>query len=266
MAVLTTALDADGRITTEDPCLACGYCLRGVRPSDRCPECGAPVAWSLPMPGQAHALAPQLARLERGAAWLTVLLPWAWLPLTWPLTTIAIWLLTEPGMRRHAAWWIRAKTLAIVLVATGAIFVGEAGEPLWTALSPAPLIGVAFGAGLALAIFGGLACRHAALVCERKRLARMGMIPWIVGLGMATLSGLIIGLATVSQSDVPPGMVATLIAFIMLAALPLATIAAALVWNAVWRAGVIAGAGRVVFSPAPARTLRDEPEGGRDEP
>lgn len=41
------ALDDDGRLSSETPCSACGYNLRGLSPDGVCPECGTAIKQSL---------------------------------------------------------------------------------------------------------------------------------------------------------------------------------------------------------------------------
>ncbi|MFW6038854.1 MAG: hypothetical protein ACOC9P_00065, partial [bacterium] len=41
------SLDATGHLEDDLPCIRCGYDLRGLTADTSCPECGAPVAWSL---------------------------------------------------------------------------------------------------------------------------------------------------------------------------------------------------------------------------
>ncbi len=43
----SAALDEDGRVATDLPCVGCEYDLRTLAPGSRCPECGEPVARSL---------------------------------------------------------------------------------------------------------------------------------------------------------------------------------------------------------------------------
>lgn len=87
-AAWSPPLDADGRLASEIACRGCGYVLRGLRPDDRCPECGEPVAESLRPDLLLFADPAWRDRLLRGCRWL----------LAWIVAAIAVTLATP-------LWW-----------------------------------------------------------------------------------------------------------------------------------------------------------------
>lgn len=90
------AYDADGRILTELRCISCGHFLCGLLPDANCGECGSPVAWSLRGEVFLSADPEWLASVRSGTAELAMLLPWAWLPFTWPWIGWALWKASRP--------------------------------------------------------------------------------------------------------------------------------------------------------------------------
>src|SRR5262249_10880515 len=74
----------DGRLAGDVFCSACGHNLRGLLPDGQCVECGLPVGWSRRGGGFLSANSEWLESLRGGIASLALLLPWMWMPLTWP--------------------------------------------------------------------------------------------------------------------------------------------------------------------------------------
>lgn len=67
----TPALDADGSIAANVPCIKCSYNLRTLQPAGNCPECGTPVASSVSGTVLRCLSPPTLTRL-RAAIWLAL--------------------------------------------------------------------------------------------------------------------------------------------------------------------------------------------------
>ncbi len=64
------ALDEQGRVAADLPCVRCGYNLRGLPASQGCPECGTTITLSLRGEGLVFRDPAWVARLARGAAWM----------------------------------------------------------------------------------------------------------------------------------------------------------------------------------------------------
>lgn len=62
--------DENGRIASDVACIACDYNLRGLRPSDACPECGAPVSASLKSDHLRLADLGWLRTVKKGLLWI----------------------------------------------------------------------------------------------------------------------------------------------------------------------------------------------------
>ena len=63
-------LDEAGRVAADAQCRPCGYNLRGLDPSQDCPECGEPIRESLRSDLLRYAAPDWLRRLRRGGNWL----------------------------------------------------------------------------------------------------------------------------------------------------------------------------------------------------
>jgi hypothetical protein len=69
-------LDADGRVSTDLPCVECGYNLRTQTLHGRCPECGAPILRSLQSDHLIFANRAWLRSLHRGTGLLLGAIAW----------------------------------------------------------------------------------------------------------------------------------------------------------------------------------------------
>jgi hypothetical protein len=63
---VTPALDAEGRVAADIPCVRCGYNVRTLPATGVCPECAHPVAWSLRGSGLCYAPPAWLRRINGG--------------------------------------------------------------------------------------------------------------------------------------------------------------------------------------------------------
>lgn len=100
-------LDIDGRIAQDQPCIGCGYNLRGLAKDQACPECSRPVERSLRGELLRDANPDWLAQLADGMGWIAVsyvlalLMAWVFIPmLGWwfPKTGIGpIWAIALAG-------------------------------------------------------------------------------------------------------------------------------------------------------------------------
>lgn len=136
--MLTTCLlDKSGRLATDATCVECGHNLRGLAADGVCCECGYSVALSLRGARLASADPQWLGQVSGGVGTLTLLLPWLWLPLLWPLVVIAAWLAASPNPAagapaRRVAWLRRHGLLAaLVIVPLATWYVGPLGDWEW---------------------------------------------------------------------------------------------------------------------------------------
>lgn len=152
----------DDPIARDTPCPACGYNLRGLRYSQRCPECGGPAAGAVAGLQLLYGDPAWVRRLARGARWLrAAFLPWAAaivlgievlltlrqppdpflsallvllvaasLAVTWPL-----WLLTSPNpATAERERWLSARVvarIALVVCLLGTMALVVVGFTRW---------------------------------------------------------------------------------------------------------------------------------------
>ncbi|MBL8879581.1 MAG: hypothetical protein JNG88_10725 [Phycisphaerales bacterium] len=119
----------ESRVSTEIACVGCGHLLVGQMSDAVCPECAQPVRWSLYGTSLSAADGQWLRMRYLGASMAIVALPWVWLPMTWIVILVAVWLLTAPNpAQTHtastSAWIVRAVTVLG--------FVGLAGLGIYT--------------------------------------------------------------------------------------------------------------------------------------
>jgi hypothetical protein len=129
------ACDAGGRIDADLFCSTCGHNLRGLEPSGVCTECGSLVEWSLG-DGTLRFADPQWVRTVRsGVTWVTLTLPWLWLPLAWPLFFWGFWRLATPAPQERQAGAtyglaaIRAGPPVVLVLALVSIVAVQAWRP-----------------------------------------------------------------------------------------------------------------------------------------
>lgn len=143
--MLAATFDASGRLDSDVKCVSCGHNLRGLLPTGVCGECGQPVEWALRSP-LARARA---ARLRSAAAWMILITPWLWMPLSWPVAYVAYWRLASPdfstdgpgsrviGFVRYGLFALTLVICAVLLLARGPVAVTSRGHPWPSAwLSP----------------------------------------------------------------------------------------------------------------------------------
>jgi hypothetical protein len=116
-------LDEDGRLSHDVTCAGCGHNVRGLPLDGVCGECATAVATSLTGTALLGADPRWLRAMAAGVGWLTVLLPWLWLPLAWPLVVWGAWLATTP--RQNPA----GGELRRILL-RGGVFAAVGGVPL----------------------------------------------------------------------------------------------------------------------------------------
>lgn len=129
------ACDEDGRIATDLLCAACGHNLRSLKPGGVCTECGSPVKWSLGDGTLRFADPRWVSAVRSGLGWVVLMLPWLWLPLTWPLFFWGLWRLTARAPQDPQEWppfWLLAVRMGppVVLVAAlASVTIVEAVRP-----------------------------------------------------------------------------------------------------------------------------------------
>jgi hypothetical protein len=112
-------LDGLGRLARDATCVRCGHNLRGLPPDGLCCECGQPVDISLSGSPLAGAEPQWLERVCAGTGLLTLLLPWLWLPLAWPVVLVAGWLAAAPNpadLPREARRSLALRSLLMIIL------------------------------------------------------------------------------------------------------------------------------------------------------
>jgi len=115
-----SSLDSSGRLAADVVCVECGHTLRGLAADGACCECGQPVQLSLRGTRLANADPRWLKQVCGGIGALTMLLPWLWLPLVWPVVVAAGWNAAAPnpaaGAPTRRIAWIRRHGLLVALI------------------------------------------------------------------------------------------------------------------------------------------------------
>lgn len=262
-------VDADGRLNFDLYCVECGHNLRGLLPTGKCGECGSLVELSMGSGPLAAAPVAWINHVRWGVAAMTLLLPWLWLPLVWPVAWLACWHMTQPDPTPGPRGEWMAVTLRILLVlvpvAVG-LWLGLAliESWAWDVETHADACAGVAAVFLASALLAGV--RLSARV-EAKRIRRL---LWLVGcfwaLGLPTMA-LVVATGTTVASD-PMLVLAGLLAMLALAStVVLFPLAFALLWREFDVAGAIAhGSGarvRVWAAWTPAATLPADASPGR---
>ena len=139
-AVRDDTIDGTGPLGCDLGCTGCGYNLRGLERTGRCPECDAAVAWSLRGQGFVHEDPRVVRRIVRGLRWCAA----TWL--VWPILVVSenidhaiIWLTNAvPGV---IGYWLLTtptrKTLRDLsfdnarMISRGGMAIGRAGFVVW---------------------------------------------------------------------------------------------------------------------------------------
>lgn len=163
---------ADGRLDTDVYCVGCGYNLRGQLPTGVCGECAARVEWSLRGSALYFADPNWVARLRSGVAWLTLVLPWLWVPLSWPVFLIAFWRVTAraPDQRGDVNRLVPLglRTLMLALLPIAIIGIGVAASSATAVANATARFGLLFVGALAALV----------MTYAVYRLARRGAATW----------------------------------------------------------------------------------------
>lgn len=226
MPVSRPPRQADRNIQTDTPCRRCGYNLRSLAESGKCPECATPIALSIRGDLLQHADPNWVATLARGATLvvyaigtaivafiLTLVAALAGFPIDWLLITVwvlagltvlvAQWLLTRPDPSAPAdeGLWTGRRILRILLCVALAIVGLEQIVPLLGPLASHPKLVIAAGIVTAAAVLCWAVAyfRYLASLCDRipdaKRAMmcrRVGLILIVLGI-VVTLMGFIPG-------------------------------------------------------------------------
>lgn len=118
---------ADVRVEYEQPCIGCGYALRGLPVTGVCPECGMAIARSFRGDRLAAADPAYVGALLRGA---TLLLASAVAVVAlWIGTMVIATLLAGAGPRALLEWTVVAGLLVIAALGTGGVMKLTAPDP-----------------------------------------------------------------------------------------------------------------------------------------
>lgn len=218
-----------GRIPVDLICVQCGHNLRGLLPDGRCGECGAPVLWSRAGGTAGAGDLRWLSRLRSAAETLAWTLPWAWLPLTWPLLAWALWRLGTPAPHAaHTALFPNLPRLLALLVIPA---IGGGAVLLAERAAPAALPTRLYEAGLLLALLQ----LAVAIILVRpvEQTARGGLrLAVRATIVLALIAGVALGFAIEDTLQVIPGFAANWVGWI---ALGLSLVAALLLYSALLR-------------------------------
>lgn len=195
-------LDRAGRMDFDLSCVQCGHNLRGLLPTGICGECGSLVELSMGSGPLAATSLGWIARVRWGIAAMTLLLPWLWLPLVWPVVWLACWHMTEadPSPGRRGEWVAVITRIVLVLLPVPiCIWLGVALLEAWplTMATHVPACLAVVAAFLLCALLA--AERLSARVGARgiRRMVRLVGACWLfgppavalLGLGLGTLGG-----------------------------------------------------------------------------
>lgn len=174
-------LDDQGRLEHDAACVGCGYNLRGLLVHGVCTECGRPVLVSLQGSPLEAADPRWVRRLSGAAARLLMLLPWFWLPLSWPLAFHAYWQLAghppaAPQSEALHTWLLRLLPIALVAVPWLALLLGIGGALASDAAALIPLNLLTMALFVLLAAYRVLGRGRAPRL---RRLCRVALWLWL---------------------------------------------------------------------------------------
>lgn len=189
-----------GRVGADLMCRVCGHNLRTLPVDAVCTECGTPIRHTLAPIAFSTADEAWIRRACAGVQWLTLLLPWLWLPLTWPIALGALALVSSRRSGRSLfARPLGLLSLALMLAGLSLVILALRNSPL---IVPR-FSEVALLVAIALA-YGSLPLAAAdAATRENPRLrnaALRAFAIWLVGFGLG-IFGVLLGAAGPQNVD-----------------------------------------------------------------
>ena len=185
-----TAMDQAGRLNCDLTCPQCGHNLRGLLPTGVCVECGHPIQRAM----RSTLAYDRAAQLRRAVSGLTIISPWLWLPLSWPVALVLYWKFAaqDPAGRRGQMAILIARYGLFVAIPTVWMLVGYLGQSGGAASYPLIIFLTAvmiMVATLFVALRHAQDLRHRAL----RIVCRLALLAWIVAavlLALASQGGL----------------------------------------------------------------------------